>query len=407
MTKRNERTKSMENVVIVEACRTAVGKIGGTISKIPPEELARVVTKGILDRSGVDPASLGEVIFGHCRQSSHNPNVARLAALNAGIPDSVASYTVMRQCASGMTAVNCGAQAIAAGQYDIALCGGTESMSLAPFYVMDARFGVGTGNVTLFDSVTEVQYKSQPEDVYGRFNMGMTAENVAKQFGVSRESQDELAQASQEKADAAIKSGRFKDEIVDVMVPQKKADPIAFNVDEFPRLTSLEKLAKLPPAFTEGGCVTAGNASGRNDGASAMLLMSESKAKELGMRPMARIIGMASAGCDPRIMGIGPVPATQKVLKQTGMSIDDIDLIEINEAFAAQSVYCINELGMPMEKVNVNGGAIALGHPVGSSGCRIMVTLVHEMKKRGAKYGLATLCIAGGMGMADIIELVD
>jgi acetyl-CoA C-acetyltransferase len=406
-----------DSVVIVEAKRTAVGKIGGGISKIAPETLGTAVAKNVLESSGIDPAIIGEVVFGHCRQSSHNPNIARLISLLSGVPEDVASYTVMRQCASGMTAVNCAAQAILAGQYDVALAGGTESMSLAPFYVMDARFGVGTGNVTLFDSVTEVQFKSQPEDIYGRFNMIQTADKVADVYKIERDAQDDLAIRSQTLAVEAINSGRFEDETVPVSVPQRKADPIEFKVDEFPVAkvgedgklalkTSREKLSTLKPIF-EGGTVTAGNASGRNDGASAMLLMSESKAKDLGLKPIARIVGMAAAGTDPTIMGIGPVPATRKVLAQTGLSLDDIGLIEINEAFAAQSVACIRELGLNTDILNVNGGAIALGHPVGSSGCRIMVTLVHEMRKRGVKYGLATLCIAGGMGMADIVELID
>jgi acetyl-CoA C-acetyltransferase len=396
---------SEREVVIVEGCRTAVGKIGGTLKTVLAEELARVVIKGAIDRSGIDPAQIDEVIFGHARQSSDNPNIARLAALRAGVPEAVPAYTVMRQCASGMTAINNGYNSILAGQCDVVLAGGTESMSTAPFYVRNGRFGFGTGNTQLLDSVTEVQPNSQPQDMYGTFGMGMTAENVAEQFGISREDQDRFAQQSQERADAAIKSGRFDDEIVPVSVPKRKSDPIIFEVDEFPQLTSFEKLSTLKPVFKEGGSVTAGNASGRNDGASAVIIMTKEKAEELGLKPLAKIITCANAGLDPRIMGMGPVHSTRKALKQAGMTLDQIDLAEVNEAFAAQSVASVRELGLDENIVNVNGGAIALGHPIGSSGCRIIVTLVHEMLKRDdVKYGLATLCIAGGLGQAVIIE---
>jgi acetyl-CoA C-acetyltransferase len=396
---------SEKEVVIVEGCRTAVGKIGGTLKTVLAEELARVVIKGVLDRSGIDPAEIDEVIFGHARQSSDNPNIARLAALRAGVPEAVPAYTVMRQCASGMTAINNGYNSILAGQCDVVLAGGTESMSTAPFYVRNGRFGFGTGNTLLLDSVTEVQPNSQPQDMYGSFGMGMTAENVAEQYNITREDQDHFAQQSQERADAAIRSGRFKDEIVPVSVPKRKSDPVIFDTDEFPQLTSFEKLSTLKPVFKEGGSVTAGNASGRNDGASAVLIMTKEKAEALGLKPLAKIITCANAGLDPRIMGMGPVYATKKALEQSGLTLDQIDLAEVNEAFAAQSVASVRELGLNEEIVNVNGGAIALGHPIGSSGCRIIVTLVHEMLKRDdVKYGLATLCIAGGLGQAIIIE---
>jgi len=395
------------NVVIVEGCRTAVGKIGGTLKTVTAEELARVVIKGVLDRSGVDPAKIDEVIFGHARQSSDNPNIARLAALRAGVPEEVPAYTVMRQCASGMTAINNGYNSIVSGQCDVVLAGGTESMSTAPFYIRNGRYGLGTGNTLLLDSVTEVQPNSQPQEMYGTFGMGMTAENVSEKFGVSREAQDKFAMQSQERAAKAIAEGRFKDEIVPVSVPQRRGDPVIFEVDEFPKLTSLEKLASLPPAFKEGGTVSAGNSSGRNDGASAVLIMTESKAKELGLKPLARFVTFANAGLDPRIMGMGPVHATRKALKQANLTVDQIDLIEVNEAFAAQSVASVRELGLDESIVNVNGGGISLGHPIGSSGCRIIVTLVHEMLKReDAKLGLATLCIAGGLGSACIIEKI-
>jgi acetyl-CoA C-acetyltransferase len=394
----------MRDVVIVEACRTAVGTIGGTLKDVPAEELARVVMRGVIERSGIDPKEIGEVIMGHCRQSSDNPNIARIAALRSGIPEEVPAYTVMRQCASGMTAVVNGVMSIMAGDTDVVLAGGTESMSTAPFYIRGARFGLGTGNTQLLDSLVEGQFQSQPQEIYGVFNMGMTAENVAERLGISREDQDKFSLRSQERAAAAIAEGRFKDEIVPVVIPQRKGDPIVFDTDEFPRKTSLEALAKLKPVFKKDGTVTAGSSSGRNDGASAVLLMTEEKAKALGLKPLARIVSHATAGVDPRYMGLGPVPATKKALERAGLKLDDIELIELNEAFAAQAIGCIRELGLNEDIINVNGGAIALGHPVGSSGCRIIVTLLHEMRRRKNRYGLATLCIAGGMGQAVIIE---
>lgn len=396
----------MKNAYIVEACRTAVGKHGGTLKDMQPEVLGTFAVKAAIERSGINPADLDEVIFGHCRQSSHNPNIARVMSLMAGIPEEVPSYTVMRQCASGMTAIADAAMGIMSEQYDLVMAGGVESMSTAPFYLMGARYGLGTGNVQLFDSLTEVQKRAQPMDKYGEFNMGMTAENIAEKYGIAREEQERFALQSQERAAAAIASGRFDDEIIPVFVPQRKADPIEFKVDEFPKATSLEKLAKLKPAFRfdGNGTVTAGTSSGRNDGASAVILASEEAVEKHGLKPIARIVSMASAGVDPRYMGLGPIPATKKALEKAGLTIDDIGLIELNEAFAAQALACIKELGLNEEIVNVNGGAIALGHPVGSSGARIVVTLVHEMKKRGVKYGLATLCIAGGLGQAIIVE---
>ena len=399
----------MKDIVIVAPCRTAVGKMGGTLRPVPAVDLARVVLEGTLSRSGIDPELVDEVVMGHCRQSSDDPNIARVAALRAGVSERASAHTVMRQCASGMTAVQNGAMSIMCGLNDVVLAGGTESMSNAIFYLRNARYGVGTGNTTLVDSVTEVQFCSQPQEIYGRFNMGMTAENVAAKYGITREEKDAFALLSQEKAHAAIEAGRFKAETVPVYVPQRKGDPICFEVDEFPRQTSMEKLAKLPTVFRENGTVTAGNASGRNDGASALLLTSADKAADLGLKPMARIIGMGASGIDPRIMGLGPIEASAKALRNAGITMDDIGLVELNEAFAAQSIGCIREMGLEnrMDIVNVNGGAIALGHPVGSSGCRIIVTLVHEMQRRGVRYGLATLCIAGGMGQATVVELCD
>ena len=415
----------LRNAVIVEACRTAVGSFGGSLRPVSAYDMACCVMQGILDRSGIDPKEIDEVIMGQCRQTSDEPNIARMAALKVGIPDTASAHTVMRQCASGMTAVQNGAMQIMTGVSDVVLAGGTESMSNAVFYIRNARWGVGTGTTELVDAVTEGQFRSQPTEMYGRYNMGATAENIAETLGITREEQDAFSMMSQTRAIAAIDEGRFKDEIVPMTVPQgRKKPPIVFDTDEFPkRDTNLEKMAKLKPCFNithdeDGklfntseltGTVTAASSSGRNDGASAMLLMSEEKAKELGLKPLAKIIGMGTAGCDPRTMGLGPVYAVPKALKYAGLSMDDIQLIELNEAFAAQSLGCIKQLGWEdkMDIINVNGGAIALGHPVGSSGCRILVTLLYEMRRRGLKYGLATLCIAGGMGQATIIEMCD
>lgn len=415
----------MNQAVIVEACRTAVGNMGGALKPLSATDLACEVIRGCIERSGIDPDQIDEVILGQCRQTSDEPNMAHIAALKAGIPEKASAHTVMRQCASAMTAVHNGAMQIMCGISDVVLAGGAESMSNAVFYVRNARWGVGTGTTQFVDALTEGQYKSQPEDVYGSYNMGATAENIARQLGISRKEQEEFALASQQKAIAAIDSGRFQDEIIPVSVPQgRKKPPMIFDTDEFPRRdTSLEKMAKLKPVFSitcddEGrlyndnsqtGTVTAATSSGRNDGASAVLLMSEEKAKKLGLKPIAKVIGMGTAGNDPRLMGLGPVGAVPKALKNAGLTSDDIQLIELNEAFAAQSIGCIRQLGWEdkMDIINVNGGAIALGHPVGSSGCRIIVTLIHEMKKRGLKYGLATLCIAGGMGQATVIEMCD
>lgn len=398
----------MDSVVIVEACRTAVGKFGGTLKPYSAGELASAMMSAAISRAGISPELIDEVDFGQCRQSSDHSNIARYAALKAGIPDRVPGNTVMCACASGMLAVRDGMNSILLGQNSVVLTGGVESMSNAPYYVSDLRWGLKAGDTKLKDSLTEAQFCSQPEDIYGRFNMGMTAENIAERYGISRSDQDEFALRSQQKAAEAIASGRFRDEIVPLMVPQgrKKLD-IIFDTDEFPRETSMEALAKLKPAFREGGSVTAGNSSGRNDGASALLLMSERRAAELGLSPLARIRGISNAGVDPRYMGLGPVGAVKRVMEQTGISLGDMQLIELNEAFASQSLACIRELGLEerMDIINVNGGAIALGHPIGSSGSRIIVTLIHEMKKRGLNLGLATLCVAGGMGMAAVIEM--
>ncbi|MGE4589305.1 MAG: acetyl-CoA C-acyltransferase [Acidaminococcaceae bacterium] len=396
----------MEDVVIVSAVRTPIGSIGGTLKNVQPEILLATVFQGAIKQAGLDTALIDEVIAGQAKQSTDAPNIARVSALMSAIPEGVPAYSVHRQCASGMQSITNAMQQIQTGYSDVVLAGGVESMSTAPFYIRNARFGVGNGNTTFIDPNIESQPKSQPNDIYGVFNMIQTADNVAKQYDVSREDQDIFALASQRKAVAAIDGGKFADEIVPVVIPQRKKDPIVFAVDEYPkRDTNIEKLGKLKPIFA-GGTVTAGNASGRNDGACALILMSATKAKELGLKPMARIIGAAAAGVDPRIMGIGPIAAVKKLLPQIKMSINDFGLYEINEAFAAQSVACARELKMDPEKLNVNGGAIALGHPLGCSGARISTTLIYEMHKRNEQFGLASICIAGGLGMAMAFELV-
>lgn len=394
----------MEEVVIVSAVRTAVGKLGGTLKDVLPEDLAKTVMVEALNRAGIRKDQVDEVILGHAKQSSDNPNIARLAALKAELPIETPAYTVHRQCGSGLQAVLSGAHQIALGLGHTVLAGGVESMSTAPYYIRNARFGAVAGNTLLLDPNTESQPRSQPAEVYGELTMGMTAENLAVKYGISRQEQDEFALLSQERAQEAIAAGRFKEEIVPVHVPQKKKDPIVFDTDEHPRKTSLEELAKLKPVFKKDGTVTAGNASGRNDGASALVLMSKRRAEELGLKPLARIVSEGVAGVSPDIMGIGPVPATKIALSRAGLTLQDIDLIELNEAFAAQSLAVLKEWGIGTDKVNVNGGAIALGHPIGNSGARILVTLLHEMKRRGSRYGLATLCIAGGLGIAAIVE---
>lgn len=397
----------MKEVVVVSAVRTPIGSIGGTLKDVQPEFLVKTVIEGAIDKIGLDKALIDEIIIGQTKQTTDAPNIARVAALMAKVPEAVPAYTVHRQCASGMQAITNGMQQIQTGYSDIVLVGGVESMSTAPFYVRNARFGVGSGNTAFIDPNIESQPKSQPKDIYGSFNMIQTADTVAKQFNVTREEQDAFALSSQQKAIAAIDNNRFAEEIVPVVLPQKKGEPIVFAVDEYPkRSTSMEKLAKLKPIFAEG-TVTAGNASGRNDGACALILMSKEKADELGLKPLAKIIGVAATGVDPRIMGIGPVPATQKLLKKINMKMEDFGLVEINEAFAAQSVACAKELNIDLNKLNVNGGAIALGHPLGCSGARISTTLIYEMNKRHEKYGIASICIAGGLGMAIAFESLD
>jgi acetyl-CoA C-acetyltransferase len=399
----------MKEVVIVSAVRTAVGRLGGGLKDVEPEDLAKMVIKEALARAQVEPEAVDEVVFGQTKQSADAANLARVASLKAGLPIEVPAYTVMRQCGSGMQAVHNAAQCIMIGQADIILAGGVENMSKAPYYLRGARYGYGAGNALLVDSNTESQPRSQPVEVYGNLTMGLTAENLAVKYGIAREDQDAFSLQSQERAFAAIESGRFKDEILPVEIPRRKGAPVVFDTDEHPRKSTLEGLAALPPVFKEGGTVTAGNSSGRNDGAACTVVMSAAEASRRGLRPMVTIRGMAVAGVGPEIMGIGPAPSSRKALARAGLSLEDIGLIELNEAFAAQSLAVIKELGLGERQadINVNGGAIALGHPLGCSGARIFTTLLYEMKKRGTRYGLATLCIAGGQGIATVVESAE
>jgi acetyl-CoA C-acetyltransferase len=397
----------VKDVVIVSAVRTPIGSIGGTLKNVSPEYLAQTALEGALSKVKFDHALIDEVIIGQTKQTTDAPNIARLAALMTDIPEEVPAYTVHRQCASGMQAIVNAMVQIKAGFSDILLVGGVESMSTAPFYIRNARFGVGSGNTVFIDPNIESQPKSQPSDKYGVFNMIQTADTVANQYNVTREEQDAFAYNSQLKAIEAIDNGRFKEEIVPVIIKGRKGSVTVFDTDEYPkRDTDIEKLSALKPIF-KGGTVTAGNASGRNDGASALLIMSAEKAAELGLKPLCRIMDATAVGVDPRIMGIGPVPATRKLLKKLDLTIEDFGLVEINEAFAAQSVACQNELNIDSERLNVNGGAIALGHPLGCSGARISTTLIYEMKKRNVQYGLATICVAGGLGMAIAFENIE
>jgi acetyl-CoA C-acetyltransferase len=377
--------------------------MGGVFRDILAVELARTVLEEAVKRSGIEKSIVDEIILGQAKQSTDAPNIARVAALEGGFPEEVPAYTVHRQCSSGLQAILNAAWQIQAGYGDVIVAGGVESMSTAPYYLRNARYGYKSGNGELLDPNTESQPKSQPEDMYGSFTMGMTAENLADKYRISRQEQDEFAYASHVRAIAAVDAGRFKEEIVPVRVG--KGETALVDTDEGPRRdTSLEKMARLKPVFKAGGTVTAGNSSTRNDGAAAVVVMSEEKAAELGIRPIARFVAAGIAGVNPTIMGIGPVPATRKALERSGLSMDDIGLIELNEAFAAQSLAVVGELGVNRDILNVNGGAIALGHPLGCSGARISVTLIHEMLRRNTRYGLATICVAGGLGVSTIFE---
>ena len=390
----------MRVVVVVSAVRTAVGTFGGSLKEVSAVDLAAIVIQEAFERAGVKPEQIDEVLMGCVLQAGLGQNVARQAALKAGLPVEIPATTINKVCGSGLKTITMAATAIAAGEADIIVAGGTENMSASPYALQGARWGLRMGDSGMIDIMIKDGLWCASDD----YHMGSTAENIAERFGISREMQDQFALKSQEKAIAAIESGRFKNEIVPVPVPQRKGDPLLFEVDEHPRLTSLEKLSKLRPAFKKDGTVTAGNASGINDSAAAVLVMSLEKAKTLGLEPMVYIRSYASAGVDPAIMGTGPIPATKKALAQAGWSIDDLDLIEANEAFAAQALSVINELSLNEDIVNVNGGAIALGHPIGASGARIFVSLLHEMQKTKAKRGLATLCIGGGQGIACAVE---
>ena len=391
----------MREVVIVGAARTAIGSFGGSLKTVPATTLGAIAVKEAIKRAGITPDMVEEVIMGNVLQAGLGQNVARQISMEAGIPKEVPSMTLNKVCGSGLRAVELAAQIIKAGDADIIVAGGAENMSLSPYLVPAARWGARMGDAKLVD----VMIRDGLSDAFSGVHMGITAENICEQWGLTREELDQFAAASQNKAEAAIAAGKFKDEIVAVEIPQKKGDPKIFDTDEFPRAgVTADGLAGLKPAFKKDGIVTAANASGINDSGAAVIVMSKEKADELGIKPMATIKSYASAGVDPQIMGIGPVPSTQKALAKAGLEIKDIDLIEANEAFAAQSVAVGKELGFDTSKLNVNGGAIALGHPIGASGCRILVTLLYEMARRDAKTGLATLCIGGGQGTALIVE---
>jgi acetyl-CoA C-acetyltransferase len=391
----------MSNAVIVAAARTAIGKFGGSLAKVPASELGAIVIKEVLARAGVKPDQVDEVIMGQVLTAGVGQNPARQAVIKAGLPVTVPAMTINKVCGSGLKAVMLAAQAIANGDAEIVVAGGQENMSASPHVMQGSRDGFRMGDAKIIDSMIV----DGLWDVYNQYHMGITAENVAKEYGIDRAQQDRFAYASQQKAAAAQDAGRFKDEIVPVLIPQRKGDPVVFDQDEFiNRKSNEEALGGLKPAFDKQGTVTAGNASGINDGAAAVLVMSEAKARELGLAPLARIKAFASAGVDPKVMGMGPAPASRKALKKAGWTAEQVDLMEINEAFAAQACAVNKDMGWDTGKINVNGGAIALGHPIGASGCRILVTLLHEMKRRDAKKGLASLCIGGGMGVALAVE---
>jgi acetyl-CoA C-acetyltransferase len=392
----------MEDIFIVGAARTAIGKFGGTLAKTPASELGAAVIREVLARAGVRPEQVSEVIMGQVLAAGVGQNPARQAAIGAGLPDMIPSMTINKVCGSGLKAAILGAQSIANGDAEVVVAGGQESMSLAPHVLPGARDGYRMGDAKMVDSMIV----DGLWDVYNQYHMGVTAENVAREYAVTRADQDAFALASQQKTEAAQKAGRFRDEIVAFEVPSRKG-PVVFADDEYPRHgATLDQLASLRPAFDKSGTVTAGNASGINDGAAAVVLASARKVRELGLAPLARIRAYASAGVDPKYMGMGPVPASKRCLARAGWEAKDLDLLEINEAFAAQAIAVNRQMGWDTAKVNVNGGAIALGHPIGASGCRILVTLLHEMRKRDAHNGLASLCIGGGMGVALAVERV-
>lgn len=393
----------MQNVVIVSAVRTPVGSFGGSLKTIDAVKLGEIAVKEALNRANLDPEKVDELVFGCVLQGGQGQNVARQVCLKAGLPIEVPALTINKVCGSGLRAVSLGAQIIKAGDAEVVVAGGTESMSMSPYVIPSARWGQRMNDGKFVD----MMIKDGLWDAFYNYHMGITAENVAEKYGFTREELDQFSVTSQNRAEAAIKAGKFKDEIVPVEVPQKKGDPIIFDTDEDPKFgNTMEKVSKLKPAFKkDGGIVTAANSSGINDGAAAFVLMSEEKAKELGLKPLCKIVSYASAGVDPQIMGTGPIPASRKALQKAGLTVEDMDLVEANEAFAAQALAVTKDLGLDPEKTNVNGGAVAIGHPIGASGGRILCTLIYEMKKRNSHYGLATLCIGGGMGTALVIEM--
>ena len=391
----------MKEVVIVGAARTPIGSFGGSLKTIPTRQLGAIAIKEAIKRAGIKPEQVDEVIMGAVLQGGLGQNVARQMTLDAGLPIEVPAMTINKVCGSGLRAVELAAQIIKAGDADIVVAGGAENMSATAYAMPAARWGARMFNAQMVDMMVN----DGLWDAFNNYHMGITAENVAEQWGITREELDEFSVISQNRAEAAIKAGKFKDEIVPVEIPQRKGDPIIFDTDEFPKFgTTMEKVAKLKGAFKKDGIVTAANASGINDAGAAVVVMSKEKADELGIKPLCTIKSYASAGVDPSIMGVGPIPASKKALDKAGLKIEDIDLVEANEAFAAQSLAVRKDLGLDPEKTNVNGGAIAIGHPIGASGCRILITLIYEMMKRDSKYGLATLCIGGGMGTAVIVE---
>ena len=395
---------------IIEAVRTPVGRYGGALASVRPDDLAAAALRAVVDRSGIDAALIEDVILGCANQAGEdNRNVARMALLLAGLPVEIGGLTVNRLCGSGLQAINSAAHAINVGDGDVFIGGGVESMTRAPYVMAKPAAAFDRGDREMFDSTLGWRFVNPKlAEMYYPYSMGETAENVAERWSVDRAAQDAFALASQQKAIAAIEAGRFDDQIVPVTIPSKKGDPVVVGRDEHPRAdTSAEALAKLRPAFRDAGSVTAGNSSGINDGASAVLVVEADRARELGLKPLARMVSTAVAGVDPAIMGYGPVPATRKALERAGITAADLDLIELNEAFASQSIVCIDDLGLDPARVNVNGGAIALGHPLGMSGARLITMLTHELRRTGGRYGLATMCIGVGQGIATIVERID
>jgi acetyl-CoA C-acetyltransferase len=395
--------QKLTNVVIIDSVRTAIGKLGGSLGNVPVDFLAATVLEEVVKKADVSKEMIEEVIMGQAKQSADASNLARLALLRAKFPVEVPGYTVHRQCGSGVQAINSASQQIQCGLAKVIIAGGAESMSTAPYYLRNVRFGLKSGNGLLLDPNTESQPGSQPIEDYGMLTMGVTAENLAEKYSISRSEQDEFALRSQENAKRAISEGLFEKEIVPYGLKTKKG-VTEFKVDEHPRETTLEKLASLKPVFKENGTVTAGNSSGRNDGAAALLLMSEEEALRLGKKPKARVIAQAASGVNPNYMGIGPVESTLKALKMAGLRLEDIDVIELNEAFSAQALAVIKELMLDLDKVNPNGGAIAMGHPIGATGAILTTKALHHLERKGQRYGLITLCIAGGLGITTVIE---